>query len=338
MSYTSENTFPDTVRAEDVRELVELLGYERVSSREFKIDNQIASYVWFDRKDYRSWTGIELGIYRDPEAGLVVSTRTRSSRSYWDLEHQNKTIRLLRRLFGGSFTTDAGKNRCTNATGGPIPPMRSGCYLAIWNFDSNLMRAHIYMDQRQFTGNRDDKVTSIWWIDTLNPRIISNNLLIPFIVSTMEDYFKSTYITLLRYSDRRDAALRASRLAPQQHAAVGNGLTSIEEAIVEGLPFQRPSAFLSHFSSLDPKLDLMGTLRRPYRRRKEALADSLEQLVELRHDLIHRSIVAGDLDDKRIKRAISDVTAAVRRCYERICTHFGWPIELPLGFEMRSDA
>lgn len=337
MSYTSESTFPPHVRAEDVRVIVELLGYERLSFSKFKLETEIATYMWFERKDYRSWTGVELRIYQDAEAGLTVSTRTRLGCSYWDREHQNRTIRLLRRLFGGSFTTDAGRNRCWNARGMPVPPLHSGCYLAVWHFDSNLMRARIYLGERQFVGRSDDKITSIWWVDAVNPRIISNNLLVPYIVAAMEDYFKSTYIALLRHSERREAALKAARILSVQHAALAEGMITVEEAVAEGLSFQRPSALLAHFSALDPKLDLHGELRRPYRRRRESLVESLDKIVELRHDLIHRSQVAGDLDDKRIGRAIGDVTAAVRRCYERICSRFGWPAELPLGFDMRSD-
>lgn len=335
MSYSTENIFPPSVRLPDIREIIELLGYKRIGKHALKTPNELASYYWFERNDHRSWTGVELSIHRDEDRGLVLSTRTRSSRSYWDLHHQNRTVRLLRRLLGGYFETDAGKNRCWTAVGPPMPAVESGCYLALWNFDSNLLRARVYMDHRQFVGGRDDRATSIWWIDTMNPRIISNNLLVPYVVATMEDYIKSTYITLLRYSDRKETVLRSARLSSVQHHALAEGRTSLEEAIAEGLSFQRPSAILASFATLDPKLDLAATLRRPYRRRK--LLDSLDALVHLRHELIHRSAVDGDLNDKRILRFIGDVTASIRRCYERICERNGWSTILPLGFEARSD-
>ena len=42
----------------------------------------------------------------------------------------------------------------------------------------------------------------------LNPEIFSNNIIVPYVVSMMEDFLKSTYIALLRYQKRNRLSLR----------------------------------------------------------------------------------------------------------------------------------
>ena len=108
MSYCSENKLPITTPINRLLEIIELLGFQKV--RDFlKLENQLGSYVWHGGHDSISFVGIELGIYRESDY-ISVQTRTRSGRSYWDLDLQNKTIGRLKALFGGSFITDEGTN------------------------------------------------------------------------------------------------------------------------------------------------------------------------------------------------------------------------------------
>lgn len=92
MSYVTENNLPAGTSVKRLKEVVELLGYKLVIDGR-KIPGRIGCYFWIDLSEYKSWTGVELDIYCD-EGVLKLSTRTRVSRSYWDLTHQNKTIRV----------------------------------------------------------------------------------------------------------------------------------------------------------------------------------------------------------------------------------------------------
>ena len=111
MSYCSENKIPADVSLGRVIEVIELLGYIKVRNP-LKTKAQVAFYVWNGDKKSISFAGIELYIYKYADC-ISVQTRTSIGRSYWDLKHQNKTISLIRSLFGGSFTTDEGNNRYT---------------------------------------------------------------------------------------------------------------------------------------------------------------------------------------------------------------------------------
>jgi hypothetical protein len=331
MSYSSENVLAKTANIDHVRDLVRLLGYKKGAVLRFRGEGPFEEYWWFDATDYKSWSGVELAIYRDEAAQLVVSTRSVASRSLFDLAHQNRTISFLRRHFGGTFTTDEGRGRYMRFDSTPPPPAASGCFLAFSRFGGNLIKAHLCHTSRSFPARYPKPSKRLGFLNDYDPRVIANNTLMPFVVAASEDYFKSTFIALLRYSPRREAFLKGFRLQGDQLSAIAAGGLSVEEQIAETLPFQNISAVCRHFSSLDPSLDLAGALRKPYRRRKLSLFDSIEALVVSRHDLIHRALIDTTLDDYRVDEILRDVEAATTRVYKKITDHYGWFYEKTWG-------
>ena len=89
------------------------------------------------------------------------------------------------------------------------------------------------------------------------------------------------------YSERKPNILKNIRLSGEQLAKISAGTLTVEQAAAEVLPFQRLAAVGRHLADLDQKLDVVGTLKRPYRRRKISLLDRLEGLTTHRHALIH---------------------------------------------------
>ncbi|OGP95801.1 MAG: hypothetical protein A2157_09790 [Deltaproteobacteria bacterium RBG_16_47_11] len=168
-----------------------------------------------------------------------------------------------------------------------------------------------------------------------DPRILGNNALVPFLVAAVEDYFKSTFIALLRYSARKETFLKGIRLQGEQLLAISDGKATVEEQISETLSFQRLSAVCRHFDALDTKLDIAGALRKPYHRRSQSLFESLESLVLSRHDFIHRATVDPTMTDERIESLIYDLDASMTRVYRHITEHYGWFFEKSWGLGRR---
>jgi hypothetical protein len=324
MSYSSENFLAQGTRIQDVREFTLLLGYTKSGVLKSEEYGQFEEYSWFDATDYRSWSGVELSIHRNNEQGIVVSTRTTVGRSYFDLIHQNNTISGFRKRFGGEFTTDEGHGRYLRPGSGPPPAPASGCYLAFERFGHNLIKAKIYHEAREFPNHPRRKWEGIEIFHSLDPRILANNTLVPFLVASLEDYFKSTFIALLRYSVRKEAFLKGARLQGDQLVALSEGKATVEEQIAETLSFQRLSAVCRHFEALDTKLDIAGTLRKPYRRRSQSFFESLDSLVLSRHDFIHRATLDSTMTDERMDGLIYDLDEAITRVYRRITEHYDW--------------
>jgi hypothetical protein len=322
VSYSSSSTFAASTKQAQLLEIVELLGF-RPNRDGLTLPSRVASYYWTD-SDYRSYSGISLDVYRSKSGALKVETRTSIARSYYDLMHQNKTIKLLRDLFGGSFKTDAGKNRYHRPMSGPPIPAASGCYLARWTFHNALGPTHIYLGARAFNGNNRATPSGLDYLDRLNPWILSNNMLLPYLIGIWEEYFKSTFVAVLRYSKDRQLVLKKARLHHEQLERIAVGEETIEGALAGSLSFQRPSSIADHFKTLDPGLDIEGTLRKPYRRRRVSLFDSIERVVEQRHAFVHSGNIDTSLVEAAIKEIIKDLEVAVDRIYLRIHTKYGW--------------
>lgn len=324
MSYTSESVLPRSAKLAQLEELIVLLGYRRGEDG-LKVPARIGSYFWHDKEDFRSYAGVGLDIYRRLHGPIKVTTQSSAGRSYWDLTQQNKTIKLIHNLFGGHFITDAGRNRCWRPNRRPPSPLASGCFIARSRFHSGLGRARIYLMSRKLEGPiAQEKASGLEFMDELNPRILSNNFLLPYVVALWEDYFRSTFAAALKYSKQRESALKRARLSHSNLEQVALGTHSIERAIAESFSFQRPTSIAENFRLLDPKLDIGAVLRKPYRRRKKSLFDSIEQLVEDRHVFVHTGRMNIKFFDPQLQTTLSDIEVAVNRAYECVAAYYGF--------------
>jgi hypothetical protein len=333
MSYETTNYLPKDISARHAAEFAELLGYRRAGTYAHLGMPETLSMIYFEDKDYRSWEMIELSIGLSAEKGVVyVGTRTRVGRSHYDFAMQNRTVREFRKRFGGSAVRDGGNGEGYDP-GAPVPPAASGCYLAMQGLDWNLTRVNHYLHLGFVLpeNNALGPSEKIWpQIRQLNPEVFISNVLMSYLVSAMEDYFKSTYIALLTYAERKPTILKGVRLSGEQLAQISSGRLTVEQGVAEVLPFQRLAAIGRHFADIDQKLDLLAPLKRPYRRRKINLLERLEELVTRRHALIHGMHIDIALDRPKLEGFIHDMTVGISRVYEGITNHHDWPFELPL--------
>jgi len=334
MSYETTNYLPKGVSKRHAAEFAELLGYKRSGSYAHLGMPEVVSMIYFEEKDYKSWRVVELSIGISEDKGVVyVNTRTRIGRSHYDFKMQNRTVREFRSRFGGTAIKDGGNGKGYDP-GPPVPPAASGCYLAMGRFDWNLTRVNFYLNLAfaRPDSNPLGQAETIWpQTRQFKPEVFMSNVLITYLVSAMEDYFKSSYIALLTYAERKPAILRNIRLSGEQLAQISAATLTVEQAAAEVLPFQRLAAVGRHFADVDSKLDILGPLKRPYRGRKVNLLDRLESLVTRRHALIHDVHIDIDLDRKKLEDHIHDLTVGISRVYQRVTDHYRWPFELPMS-------
>ncbi len=324
MSYISESELSKGVSIPRLKEVIELLDFKQVSDG-LKMPERVGSYFWYEQNEYRSYVGVELDIYKDKNSKVTVSTRSRAGRSYWDLTQQNKTLKMIRGLFGGHFVTDAGRNRYWHPDEEAPTPMASGCFIGRWRMHNAMGLARIYLMNRKLEGDiAKDKPSPFFFMDEMNPRLLSNNLLVPYIIAVWEEYFRHTFTVLLQYSSQRSKALKKARLTHHHLEQVASGSNSIERAIAETFYFQRPSAISEHFKLIDKNIDIAGALRKPYKRRKKSLYDSIELIVEDRNAFVHAGDMNINLFDKQLKTLLSDIEEATNRAYEHIADFYGF--------------
>ena len=326
MSYSTENILPKGVKVAQIVAFAELLGYSPWGTLRAKDAAPITTLGYFETKNYRSWVPVELSVSLI-DGRVNVGTRTRIGRSHYDFEFQTTTARKILRWFGGTLTED-GPDWFT--PGPPFPPEASGCHLAIERLDWHLNRIKAFrfgMGEISKPQNQAALEKFMPVMRELNPEVFLGNLLLPYVVSMTESYLKDTYIALLRYSKRKAAILKGARLNGEQLAAVSDGGLTIEEAVAENMPFQRLSAVGKHFQELDPKLDILGELRRPFRNRKRRLLDDIEGVISKRHDLIHRMTLDHETDLPKMDGVVADMHAAMNRIHVYLTKYYEWPYE-----------
>jgi hypothetical protein len=323
MSYTSKSILSKNTALKQVREVIQLLGYKKTTDN-YKIQNRTDSMIWIGEEDYQSWVGIELSIYKE-DGQITIETRSRLGRSYWDLMHQNKTIKILRDLFGGYFETDAGKNRYWRPNKKPPSLIMSGCFLARWRFNNALIKPRLYLNQRGLNQpNAKPELTGFDFIDEMNPRLFSNNLLLPYLTGIWEEYLKSTFIVLLKYSKNRKHVLNKAKLSKSFLESIASGEQKVEEALAESLSFQRPKIICDNFKLINNKLDIASVLKKPYKRRKTSLFESINLCIDSRNELVHTGQINILLIDKNIEKIIDDFEVAVDRIYKLISEHYNF--------------
>ena len=324
MSYEAICTLPRATRPRSLIARLAELGYVKEKISPFwHGESALCALSWHETRDYRSHVGIYLEVVAD-QKGLGVYLRSNIDASYWDLRKLNETIRAVRRQFHGTFRSDHGPNRYF-----PLPdripsPSESGCELAFSRF-SRL--CHVLnciwriADSRTTSGGRRSL--------TFCPNTVRGCSPIIFFCHTWSRSSRitsdSTFVALLKYSPRKEKVLKAARLNANQLARISAGEASVEEAVAESLSFQNLKSVSDQLRDLVAKLDVHGLLRRPYRRRKTSLWESLTDLIQRRHAFVHTGRVHADFSDELLGRGLMDAQVSVDRVYRRLCELSWWP-------------
>jgi hypothetical protein len=144
------------------------------------------------------------------------------------------------------------------------------------------------------------------------------------VIAVWEEYFRATFAAVLKYSNQREGALKKARLSHTQLEQVAIEEQPVERTLAECFSFQRPSAIAENFRLLDSKLDIGGALRKPYRRRKVSLYNSIEAIVAGRNQVVHSGQIDLELYDKKLRTTLADVVECVDRAYATIGKHYGF--------------
>ena len=331
MSYCSENKLSLSTPVSRLIEVIELLGYKRIQtgykrvSTALKTENEIAAFIWCGSDDAISYVGVELSIYKETDC-ISVQTRSRIGRSFWDLEQQNKTISLLKSLFHGSFSTDEGSNRYMKFDE-PIPS-RLACalYKARWIYHNVMLKPLVYLNSRNMMGDIAQKnLTGLQWIDEMNPRFLSNNMIVPYIIGCWEAYYRNSFVAILQYADNpSERALKNCRISNEDLLKALRNEGNLAFMLADKLSFQRPGIIAENYRALNSSIDIASWLRKPYHNRRITLFDSITELIDVRDRFVHTGVTTLDMSDKRIRRIIDDLNEAVDRVYDGFGNVYGF--------------
>jgi hypothetical protein len=293
-----------------IEELLILMGYEKYMHVFFKEDD----------RDYKYLSGIKVWQCDENDKEYIWRVRTQMFATSYDIFEQNNTIRNLKKYCNAWFVSDMGTNRYFNE----IPLVKgaeSGCYLALQKLDNNFKLLGYSLSKYPEDQESEKSMLEISGFPT--PSIFNANVYSSFLCSLIEDYFKSTYIALLKYSDKKEKILNI-KFSPFDMKDISDGNKTVEEVYAGMLSFQNIQKIIFNFHSLDSNLDIGVPLKKPNNRRKRCLYLQVNDILERRHGMIHRMDFDYSYNTIMLSNDIKDIKVALKRVYSYICQQYGW--------------
>ena len=285
------------------------------------------NFHWYEIDQFKSYDGVEATIYKPSkdkqeelgESAWALHTRTRSSCSPDDRHQQNETIRAARKRFGGDFYNDwHGKNKYT-----PIEPdgreaIGRGLYLLLMHVRLNIsfVMASLPDGHKTVVPPKTKKQKLIVdYLETSHPTRVLYNALVPFAVASLEHFFGQSFRILLKYDQearKKIQKLTTKKIEFSELLEVQAGTKSIEDIIANWYSFQSVAAIHTAFSEWF-SIDFWKIIRQNKRVGGDIifLEKKLTEMIEFRHDIVHRYDIDRGLDK-------SQIDALLRTCHTLI--------------------
>lgn len=277
-------------------------------------------YVCSIDDDYKYYSPVYIYKMEDTETELIYRVRTQIFASSYDVQKQNDTLRNFRKYCHAWFDGDMGRNKYFEV-GQLIKGAESGCYFAVANLENCFSLLSFSLSK--YPSDNDAELQMRKFSGFPTPNAFNANVYLAYLCALMEDYFRETYIALLKYSDRKEKVLN-TKLSSFNLTEISRNECSVEEAFARTLSFQNIHKIAKHFTDLDPKLDLSAPLKKPYHNRKKTLFSSMDDTFERRHNMVHRKEVDPYYNCEMLKKDIADAKVSIERVYLYICQHYGW--------------
>jgi hypothetical protein len=307
----------------DVEEFLTILGYERIERNLFSVKNA-TPFLYYRDEDYKYITGVLAEVFLGDDGVLEIHTRTSIWCSRYDLDFQNFTIKHLKKRFGGYFISDLGRNRYLKCEGSYLQKAEAGCHQAYYRFCDNVETVQLLLRSAEDLGKGFPSIRGMPELNIANPQTLLANMLVPFLVSVLEEYFRSTYIALLKYSAKRESITANARIGGDELVSVSRGELSFEEAVARTKSFQDIKRICQSFREIDSDLDIGGLLKKPYHRRKESIYETLERVISQRHKFIHMANIDPSYMQNQAKKDIRAVAIGIGRVYQGLIRHHKW--------------
>ncbi|MDE3236116.1 MAG: hypothetical protein KGO81_09195 [Bacteroidota bacterium] len=309
MGISSANYLPKEIKESQVAEFLKLLGYKRVTKSHF---------YFYDDNNLEQVTPIVADIVRNKDKELKVEITTTIWRSIFDHNVHNSTIKQLRLRFGGHFVSAHGLNRYIVFEDIIRYKSEAACYLAYFHFKNNLTTISFYLDNQKEALSKYKPLPR----GSSSPFSTSVTIGLPFLVSILEEYLRSTYIGLLTYSDKKKEIFKSSRISNELLYDVTLKQSTMEKVIAQSKSFQNIVQLNSNFKEIDSNINFIDLLKRTQPRRK--LLEKLSNLIENRHIIIHQAKTIEGYTVDHFKKDINLIETVVSTFYTRIRTIYKW--------------
>lgn len=299
---------------ESIEQVIFPLGFEPEN------DPSGMSYSWFKTDNYESLRGCRLYISKgDPKdkeiprgTRTVFDSYSNAFRSYEDLAMQNNVIRKLKSAFGGSvYDPQEGrygyiKNYITR-----LSPAEKRCGLVYGHLHNNLHRAKLG------TSDLDPKFVGLKSIDerlpSLDKGLVTNNLIAVFLVSSLEAFLKDLFIAYVEMHPELQERIfnKSSKIDYQTLRELLEKEKTLVEVEADSYNFQNlQSANWAYSTYLKLNLFDLWNRKRKIGKRFHVIREVIEELIQLRHQIVHTAYLRVDFDGENVDKYRESVQCA----------------------------
>lgn len=340
--------FPQSATKEQLISHLETLGFVIGENLFWRGPDGTISLFWSTSLDYKSTSGVDASVFPLDEQGKLAghttndwALRTRTSiwASSFDKEHQNATVRSIRKTFGGTFYNDhCGHNRYITINRERSTPASRGIYAVLKRLEGELdSLEHALPDElieslttpQGVITEENDEFGILQFTKTWDPARVIYNALVPFLVAALEYFFRESFEILLHYNEQAQRALDGQnrKLTFSEAKEVARGNLSLERVASSWYSFQNLDSIQKAFRDVHG-IDVMKLLRKrkAVRGRLPILMDALSNLIGARHGVVHHLSVDRSLDRDGYIRLLHLVRAIIDVVSKEIENVLGVPL------------
>lgn len=321
---------PEGTKRIDLEEFLQILGYRKFRAPQYLKQYRATSFNYFSKTPYESMQGVNFTVMLDDNGKLIVCGRNNIWRNKADNDFHNYSLRNLKKRFGGNFYSDYGKNCYFPFDGIDRKQADSGCHAAVERAIGRLKEISIVnmaLSDWKTPLQKGDMV----WMNQYHPEVILGNLAVVHILSTLETYFKDTYIALLTYSESKGDIIKMQSIRADDIISLANDVIRLEEAYANSLNFQNAKLLCQNFGKLNQKLCVQQMLTRKRGRNRATFFDFIERVSAQRHSYLHHGEKLWEYDMKAFTKDTSLCKALIKEVYKNITDKMGWQYEEPIG-------
>lgn len=285
---------------ESIEQVILPLGFEPID------DFTGRWYHWLKTENYESMNGCKLFIEKpDPQerqiprgTKTIFYAATHGLTTYEDTAMQNNVIRKLKSVFGGAVYNDGdGRYAYVKNDRPRLSSAEKRCGLVYNNFNLNTGRAQIATaDFSPYYAKRKELDSELASFDS---GLIINSLVAVFLVSTFETFLKDLFIAYVETHPKLEEKIfkRTSKIDFQTLKLLLGKEKSLAEVEADYYTFQNlPSANSAYSTYLQINLFKLWNRKRKIGKRLCKISDVIEELIQLRHDIVHTAYVKPDFD------------------------------------------
>lgn len=289
-----------------VEQLIFPLGFEPVDEPSGRW------YWWFKTENYESLRGCRLYISKaDPKdreiprgTRTIFHSCTNAGRSYEDLAMQNNVLRKLKSVFGGSvYDPQEGRYAYIENDIPCLSPAEKRCGFVYANFHNNLGRAMMG------TADLDPKFAGLKQIHeemaSYDRGIITNNLVAVFLVSILESFLKDLFIAYIDMHPKLQEKIfsKTSKIDYQTLRELLEKKKSLAEVEADSYTFQNLlSANAAYSTYIELNLFNVWNRKKKIGKRFYNIREIIEELVQLRHKIVHTAYLELDFDRAKVDK------------------------------------